>query len=142
MDDFCLYPEAAQSIESIGGYLNIDFEKIVRLQPDLIIQFPNDENRRKLEGLGFTVVDAPNETLGEIKASINLIGKLLDKAKEASQVLQNIADTLQMVSDHPKMKMDSISAILVVGRDRGSLSNIYLAGQNTYLSELWQYAGE
>ena len=139
--DFCLYPEAAQSIESIGGYLNIDFEKIVSLQPDLIFQFPNNENRRKLESLGFTVVDVPNETLGEITASINLIGKLLHQEKEASRILQNITDTLQMVSDNLTIKMDSVSAILVVGRDRGSLSNIYLAGKNSYLSELWQICG-
>ena len=47
--DFCLYPEAARTVESVGGYLNIDFEKITRLQPDIVLQFPNDENRRKLD---------------------------------------------------------------------------------------------
>jgi iron complex transport system substrate-binding protein len=139
--DFCLYPEAAQSIESVGGYLNIDFEKIVSLKPDLIIQFPNDENKRKLESLGFVVIDAPNETIDEIKTSITVIGKLLNKETEASRVLQNIEDTLRLVSDIPEVTTVLISALLVVGRDRGTLSNIYLAGKNTYLSELWEICG-
>ena len=139
--DFCFYPEAAQSIESVGGYLNIDFEKIVNLKPDLIFQFPNDENKRKLESLGFVVVEAPNETLDEIKTSITVIGKLLDKEREASRVLQNISDTLRLVSEIPEATIDLISALLVVGRDRGTLSNIYLAGGNTYLSELWEICG-
>ena len=42
--DFCSFPMQAAQVESVGGYLNIDFEKVVRLKPDLILQFPNMEN--------------------------------------------------------------------------------------------------
>jgi len=139
--DFCTFPQAAAGIESVGGYLNIDFERITRLEPDFILQFPNPENRRKLENLGFTVVDVPNETIGEILAGIEKVGLVLEKSREAKRLCQHIRDTLKLVADMGQIYADSVRAILVVGRQQGSLANIYLAGGTTYLSEIWEYSG-
>ncbi|UCF64271.1 MAG: ABC transporter substrate-binding protein, partial [bacterium] len=139
--DFCSYPAAAAGVESVGGYLNIDFEKIVQLEPDLIFQFPNPENRRKLESLGFKVVDIPNETVAEILDGILRVGSNLKQLTQAQRLCDQIKDTLKLVTNEGVHRNDSISAILVVGRQRGSLANIYLAGGDTYLSEIWNVCG-
>ena len=139
--DFCLYPAAAREVESVGGYLNIDFEKITTLHPDIVLQFPNDENRRKLESLGFTVVDVPNETIAEILNGIRLTGKIVGKVPRAASIVAQIQDTLRQVADRMTNQAEPVSAILVVGRDRGAISNITLAGVNTYLNELWRMCG-
>ena len=139
--DFCSYPSEANQVESVGGYLNIDFEKVVRLEPDLIMQFPNPENRRKLEGLGFKVLAITNETIDEILNGIKEIGEALQKIPEAQKLCDNIRDTLNMASKIARKPSIPVPAILVVGRDRGVLGNIYLAGSNTYLSELWELCG-
>jgi iron complex transport system substrate-binding protein len=139
--DFCEYPPRALEVESIGGYLNIDYEKVVRLQPDIILQFPNEENKRKLTHLGFMVHDIPNETISDIISGILKIGKLLNFEDRANQYTQNIKDTLKMVGDRAHLLVDSCSAILVVGRQQGSLSGLYLAGNDTYLSQIWKICG-
>jgi len=139
--DFCAYPPAAGQVESVGGYLNINFEKIVRLEPDLIMQFPNPENRRKLEDLDFEVLDITNETIDEILNGIKEIGRALQKVPEAQNLCENIRDTLNIASKMNRRQIFPLPAILVVGRDRGALGNIYLAGSRTYLSELWELCG-
>ena len=139
--DFCNYPSAANNIESVGGYLNIDFEKMVTLKPDLVFQFPNNENQRKLEGLGFRVISAPNETIDDILGSIKVIGEALDLVEQADRLLQDIEDTLQLVSKTELLPKQPVAALLVIGRQQGSLSNLYLAGPATYISELWSLCG-
>ncbi len=139
--DFCRYPPAAENVESIGGYLNIDFEKIVRLAPHLVLQFPNLENRHKLESLGLRVEDLPNETVDEILTSIRRLGDLLDLPEKAAKLCANIQDTLKLVREWSREILQPVPAILVIGRDRGSLANLYLAGQSTYLSEIWGICG-
>lgn len=137
--DFCNYPAAAAAIESVGGYLNIDFEKIVRLQPDLILQFPNSENRRKLELLGFRVAGIPNETVAEILEGIGKTGDLLGFSQRAREIVAGIEDTLQMIRARLENPSRPLQALLLVGREPGSLKGLYAAGSRTYLSELLNY---
>lgn len=139
--DFCNYPPEAKKIESVGGYLNIDFEKIVALKPDLIFQFPNNDNQRKLEDLGFRVISLPNETIGDILGSIKLIGESLDMVEQAARLIENIKDTLRLVSKPAGGRKQPLSALLVVGRQQGSLAHLYLAGPLTYINELWSLCG-
>ncbi len=138
--DFCVYPPAALDIEPVGGYLNIDYEKIVHLNPDYILQFPNSENRRKLEELGFTVVDLPNETVDQILQSIRKAGMLFQREKEADRLIEGIRDTLGMVCP-ADTAIRPVKGLLVVGRQPGSLAQLYVAGKDTYLSEIWEACG-
>jgi len=138
---FCRFPPSVRKVESVGGYLNIDFEKIIRLKPDIILQFPNEENRQKFEQLGFKVEDLPNESIEDIIGSIQKVGRILRLENQAKILLKNIQDTLKMVS-HNDVKMDKkLAAIFVVGRQPGSLNQLYLAGKNTYLNQIWEICG-
>jgi iron complex transport system substrate-binding protein len=139
--DFCEFPPNALEVASVGGYLNIDYEKVVRLQPDVILQFPNEENKRKLTGLGLEVYDIPNESISDILSGISYTGKLLNLEDRAHQYTQNIEDTLKLVGERARLLVDSCSAILVVGREQGSLAGLYLAGKDTYLSQIWEICG-
>lgn len=138
--EFCLYPEAAQKIPSVGGYLNPDYEKIVNLQPDAIFIFPNADMERKLHGFGFRVYSVPNETIEEVLSGIRTVGKALGIEQRANDIIQGIQDTLDQVGGIDS-KMKKPSALLVVGRENGSLKAIYAAGKNTYLGEIWKLCG-
>ena len=51
--DFCIYPEEACLLPSIGGVLNPDIEKIVSLTPDLIIlQSDSAKVEKNIKSLG------------------------------------------------------------------------------------------
>lgn len=139
--EFCDYPPAALKCESVGGYLDINFEKIVSLKPDLVLMFPNQENRRKLQSLGLRVAELPNETIAQILESITQAGELLQLTDAAMTVRKEIEDTLHLVQAIGENVDKHPSAMLVVGRERESLSGLYLAGKNTYLNELWKMCG-
>jgi len=84
------YPEQAKSLPIVGAYSKINFEKIIQLNPDLIIAWESgnsEANIERLKELGFNVyLDQPN-TLGDIAESIRDIGALsghLDIAEMAA----------------------------------------------------------
>jgi iron complex transport system substrate-binding protein len=138
--EFCLYPNAAQKIPSVGGYLNPDYEKIVDLQPDVIFIFPNADMERKLQGFGFRVFSIPDETIEEVLSGIRTVGKVLGLEQRANDIIKGIQDTLDQVSRlHGTIKRPSV--LLVVGRENGSLKGLYAAGKNIYLGEIWKLCG-
>ncbi len=139
--DYCRYPRAARRIESIGAYLDLNYEKIVRLHPDVVFQFPNDEHRRKLEQLGFRVVDVPNETVEEILNSIRTVGEEMGLREKAEQVCRDIQDTLQLAARTARVLSHHYSALLLIGKQPGSLNGLYAAGGESYLSQLWERCG-
>jgi len=139
--DFCNYPSEAKHIETIGGYLNIDFEKLVSLKPDRVLQFPNEENKQKIESLGIRVEEIPNETIDQILNSILKLGKILGLEDRAREVWSGINDTLKMVQQKGGKFSGVPTALLLVGRERQSLRGLYAAGKSTYLGEIWEMCG-
>ena len=138
--DFCRYPEEAQSKEKIGGLLNPNIEKMVSLKPTHLIGLPSHEKLGlELEKFGFTVTMIPNETISDVLKSINEIGKMLNHQIQAT----NLQSDMQKTLDSLKLnKIDHlVSAVLMIGREKGTLRNIMVAGKNTYLDELWQLVG-
>ncbi|NND81908.1 MAG: cobalamin-binding protein [Gammaproteobacteria bacterium] len=77
--EYADYPEQAISIERVGSNNLLNMERIVSLQPDLIIAWGSGNKQRsiaQLEQLGFSVyVDEP-KTLEDIARSITDIGVL------------------------------------------------------------------
>lgn len=136
---YCNYPKSAESIATVGAYLNIDYEKIIFLNPDIIFQFPNQQNRMKLEQLGLQVEDIPNESIEDILTSIEKIGRILNKISQAEELILGIQDTLNKITS---VQFSSPpSAMLIVGRQQGSVEKLHLAGKDTYLNQIWELCG-
>jgi iron complex transport system substrate-binding protein len=138
--EFCIYPEAAKQIPSVGGYLNPDYEKIVSLEPDIIFLLPNLEMERKLQRLELKTFTLPNETIEEIFQGFRALGRLLNHSGQAETVIGGIQDTLQFLQQQAAER-DTFSTILIVGREAGSLKGLYAAGEDTYLSEILSLCG-
>lgn len=138
--EFGLFPAGAREIPSVGGYLNPDYEKIVALQPDLILMLPNKTMENRFRELGIPAVHFRDETLEEIMESVSRLGALLNLEKRSHQIVAGIRDTLKLVRSRGR-KLATVSAALLVGRNAGSLRGLYAAGKNTYLSQLWAACG-
>ena len=73
------YPPEAENIERIGGYNSINLERIVALDPDLIIFWETGNSRRSLDrllDLGYTVyIDNPRK-LADIPETMRNFGML------------------------------------------------------------------
>ena len=137
--DYCLYPAAADSLPTVGAYLNPDFEKMVALQPDLVLHLPSPDLGQRLRALGFRTAVLPNETIAEILAGMIELGELIGHENEAAEAVQGIRDTLALVRERSSELREK--AMIVIGREAGSLRGLYAAGQETYLSEILNLCG-
>ncbi len=74
--EYCDYPETAQQKPKVGGFSDVDIEKVVAIGPDLILATNIHEATvtPELGRLGFTVLTLDPRTIDEVLDSIALIG--------------------------------------------------------------------
>jgi len=135
---FCTYPAAARLKPRIGGFTNISVEKIVALNPDLVIGTA-DGNRRetvdKLESLGIPVYVTNPKTLEGILAVVLQVGTITGKEKVARRLtadLQNrVTHLTALVGKQKKYRVFfqvGGEPLITVGRDTLHNQLINLAG--------------
>ncbi len=72
------YPEQAKKLERVANYQGIKLERIITLQPDLIIAWPNgnpSKELNKLKQLGFTIFETQAHSLTEIANSVEALSQ-------------------------------------------------------------------
>jgi iron complex transport system substrate-binding protein len=104
--EFCDYPEAVKDVDKIGGFNTVDIEKIVALEPDLILatNIHKDEVIPALERLDLTVLTLDPRTLDEVLEAIILVGEVTGKGEEASRLVVGMQNRIKAVTD----KTDSL----------------------------------
>ena len=94
------YPDAAKSIPDIGDSSSLDLEKIIALQPDLVIAWRNGNTQpdvEKLEKLGLTVFATEATRLKDVPRLLRAIGKLGGTSTQAEQVAKTYEEKLQQI---------------------------------------------
>jgi iron complex transport system substrate-binding protein len=136
--NFCNWPARAAQKPKIGGFINPSIEKIIGLQPDLIIATA-DGNRKdtvqQLERIGLAVyVINPVDTAG-ILASVLHIGEITSEKKAAVLLVEHLRKRLNNITAQTRGKIKpriffqiGLDPVITVGR--GTLINevIGLAG--------------
>ncbi|MFL0581036.1 ABC transporter substrate-binding protein [Solibacillus silvestris] len=137
VNDNDTYPEAALSKESVGG-MEFNLEQIISLQPDLVVAHEsglysfNEQAIAQLESIGipvFVVKDA--KTFEETYETIEQIGKLTNKEKEAEEMIASIKEGIEEI-EVKVADLEEKSVFVVVGTD----PELYVAGQETFISEM------
>jgi iron complex transport system substrate-binding protein len=114
---YCDYPEAAKGITKIGGYSDIDIEKVVSLNPDLILaeDIHKAEVIPALERLGFKVYALVPHNLDEIMASVSTIGRLTGANNEAKSIVSDMQKRIKTITDTTaKLTADQKPRVLYV----------------------------
>ena len=86
--DYSDYPEAAKAIPRVGGYSRLDLERILTLNPDLIVGWSSGNNTQQLERLetmGLTVYRSEPRRLDDIASGMEKLGQLTATQEQASQ---------------------------------------------------------
>ncbi len=135
---YCDYPEASQKIAKVGGYFDPSLEKILSLNPTLVIMQQNSHQlSQKLQQLGIKTQVVKIDTLSEIKNSLLDIGKTLNRQEDAQMVVNKIDQELQ--------KLKNITAdkriLIVIGHNTSLASRIFVAGQNLYFDDIINGSG-
>jgi len=83
------YPAAAKTIPVVGGYDNVNIEKIISLKPDLILTWStgnNQQNLKKLQQLNIPIFSSHVNQLKDIPQLIRIIGEKANTQHQANKV--------------------------------------------------------
>lgn len=130
---YCTYPEASLKVTKVGGYFNPSLEKILALNPTLVIMQENNYKMgQKLQQLQIKTKIIKIDRLSSIKSSILEIGRTLNANDKANKIVQSIDTELENIKNIVKNKR----ILVVMGHNLTLASRIFVAGQNLYFDDI------
>jgi iron complex transport system substrate-binding protein len=138
--DYCDYPEEVSEIESVGSLRTPDIEKIISLEPDVVIVSTHfdEENTKKLEEVGIPVITLYEEHDVEgVYDMITILGTAINRNSEAAQCVSEMKNTIKEVVNAVE-EVERPSVYYVVGY--GEYGD-YTAGGDTFVGGLIELAG-
>ena len=131
---FCIHPEnEVKNVAVIGGTKNLNIEKIISLNPDLIIANKEENEKLQVEELQkeFKVWVTDIQNLEDNERFISDVGNLLNKEKLALEFNENINEIFKNKSDKNPVKV----AYLI-------WKNPYMTiGSDTFIHEILEKLG-
>ena len=139
--DFDDYPAEVADIDEVVINAQVDVERVVAAEPDLVIAAGNEITPSaviaQLEDLDLPVLVLYPETLDEVYADIEIVATILDAPDEAATLVEGMQDRVAAVveavadGDRPRTLYEVFYA-------EGST---YTAGDGSFLSSMVELAG-
>lgn len=138
---YCTHPPTMSHVEVVGGYLDANFEKIISLQPELVlITASSPKLATSLEALGLRFETVPDSSLEDVYAAARKLGDVFGRPKTATALVARLQSDLKKLSsaaaDHRATKVLLTHLPLPI-----SAQSIYIAGPGSFLDELVRMAG-
>ncbi len=148
--DFCTYPPEAALVESIGGISNLNVEKIVSLNPDIVISgsmIPK-KSTDQLEKMGVATVHViEKKRFDGLYENISRIGQLIGRTPQADSLNEVLREKISQLSilnsQNSSPKLGEVpegrrSVYYVVGF--GPTGN-FTAGGDSFINDIITMAG-
>jgi len=99
--EFCNYPAEVLDKEKVGGFSTPDIEKIIVLQPDLILagSIHAKEIIPALEERGLTVFALAPQGMDGILEDVRMVGKITGEEDEASKLVAQMETRIKAITD-------------------------------------------
>ncbi len=144
VSSYCEYPPEVEGLPRVGGWTDTNLEQVVALQPDLVIMTGVDAQaplmEPKLTALGIETLAVGSQSLADIYEAIETIGGAVGREDAARALVREMRTELDGIRartrDRPRP-----SVLVVVDRLPGTLRDIYIATEGSYLTELVEIAG-
>jgi iron complex transport system substrate-binding protein len=137
---YCNYPEAVKDKPKVSEYSNVDIEKIVSLQPDLVLA---DSIHKAtvipaLEKLNIPVLAVIPENLEKILSDLELIGKATGESKAADKLVASLQTRIDLVKGKIEnlKPEDNPRVFFLTWHDP-----LWTAGSGTLINDLMTRAG-
>lgn len=101
------FPKAAKSIPRVGSYNSVDIEKIVALNPDLIVAWESGNpplQISKLKELGLTVYISEPRNFDDIPKTLNRLGRLMNTEEIAMKAVTRFNTKLKTLEQRYSKK--------------------------------------
>ncbi|MED0680287.1 ABC transporter substrate-binding protein [Aneurinibacillus thermoaerophilus] len=147
------YPEEVKTKEKVGD-LKVNIEKVVSLEPDLILaDTGNGEAIEALRKTGLPVVVMGAKTFDEIYDSIEMIGKVTGNEVKAAEVIKRMKDDVREVQEkvknipvdkRPNVWIEVDPSLFTAGKGTFMHDMVTMAGGNNIAADLdgWKQLSE
>jgi len=101
-------PDAAREKAKVGGFTSFKLEKILALEPDLVLAFSDLQRDivRDLVGAGVPVLCTNQRSLDEVMGAILVIGGALGREGDARALVADIRDEIRQVREYSSVWPD------------------------------------
>ncbi len=138
VSNYCDYPEAATLKPKIGDAFNPSLERIVELEPDLVLTVKQEQLNRELDALGIKFMVLDPEDIDGIWGDIELVGEITGTEKKAEELIEDMQDSISQVialmEDAPEVRVFFII-------DATDLTLPWTAGTGSFIDALITMAG-
>jgi iron complex transport system substrate-binding protein len=95
-------PEAAREKAKVGGFVTFKLDRILALQPDLVLAFSDLQRDivRELIGEGINVLCTNQRSLDEVMEAILVIGGALGREGDARALIADMRDEIKQVREY------------------------------------------
>lgn len=139
--DFDDYPPEVADVPRVVTMAQVDVEAVVAAEPDLVIAAGNELTPtaviEQLTDLGLSVMTLYPESLDEIYADIELVGRALDRDDAARTLIEEMESRVEAV-ETAVADLERPRTFYEVGVFEGA---IYTAGDGSFLASLIETAG-
>ncbi len=144
---YCNFPDQAKTKEKVGGFLDLNLEKVISLKPTVVIGLAEQkESLAALKSLGKETILISHASVTGILQSIKQIGRSCEKETISDRLFHTHSATIskirnmveELLLNHPRPRV-----LICVGRGDGDdlTQGIYASGSDGYYSEILNILG-
>ena len=138
VENYSDYPEAAKLKPKVGDAFNPSLEKIIELEPDLVLTVKQEQLNRELDALDIKYMVLDPKDMDGIFKNIELVGEITGTKERAGKLIKDkrdsVSQVLALVEGVPKVKVFFIV-------DATDLTLPWTAGTSSFIDALITMAG-
>lgn len=134
-------PPAVRTLPRVGALLDPDVERIIAMRADLVLLYGSQSDLiQQLTRASIPYFEYRHGGLSDVTETIRTLGERVGRGDAARAVARDIDERLgALARRHANAKKPR--TLLVFGRDRGTLRNIYASGGRGFLHDMLEIAG-
>jgi iron complex transport system substrate-binding protein len=131
------FPAEVDALPEVGD-LNLDYEALLSLQPDLVVYDPalNAAHVAQLKRLGLTLSEYPTQSLEQMLSTISALGERLDRRQQAERLVSKLRGELEAGRRRASQWKRQPRALVEIWYEP-----LVGAGEGSYVSEVIERAG-
>lgn len=133
------YPAEAANIESVSDLMNINMEKIIALNPDVVIAYTisDEATLQPLKDAGIPIfVIATAATFEDVYGDIQQLAEVMDAKEKGNEIVDTIKTQIAAVAKKTATIHEKTSVYLEIQ----PAPEIYTVGKNTFQQEIFEKA--
>jgi len=138
---FCTFPPEVNERPRVGGLFDPDLERIVALQPDVVVLRGHSESLEALcADRNIRLFFDETETLRDVERSIAALGQLLGREEVAERLRKTFAlrvgEIREGVANRPRPRV-----LVTISRQPGRVAEVMTAARGSFLSDMIELCG-